>query len=108
MFLAISNVVRLRQIGFRMLNMIFSARHSQLLDQSALEQLAGEIVNYCAMVDSSNVVVWVPDVAFRLRESAGNIRRALLLLEVKELACKTNARDYWMVRGSSPGLVDAS
>src|ERR1700741_3941942 len=62
-----------------------------------VEQLAFEIVDYARMNAPvlGTVIVEVPEIAFRLRESRFNVRRGLRLLEMKGVARKTSSKDHW-------------
>jgi hypothetical protein len=64
------------------------------------EQLAWEIVEYGRMNVSSSgeILVEVPDVAFRLRESPRDVRQALCLLQGKGIAQRIDSKDCWKLR----------
>jgi hypothetical protein len=61
------------------------------------EQLACEIVDYGRMNTEipDTILIEVPEVAFRLRESPRHIRQSLRLLELKGIAYKTHSKDHW-------------
>jgi hypothetical protein len=68
-------------------------------DQPAqvMEQLAWEIVEYGRMNTPvpGLILIDVPEVANRLRESPHHIRRSLKLLEMKGIAHETDTDDLW-------------
>jgi hypothetical protein len=70
-------------------------RHKE--PEEHVEQLASELVDYAHMNTPvpGVVVVYVPEIAYRLRESTFSVRRGLRLLEKKGIARRTNSKDFW-------------
>jgi hypothetical protein len=64
------------------------------------DQLAWEIVEYGRMnvISSGEILIEVPDVAFRLRESPRDVRHALGLLQGKGIAQRIDSKDCWKLR----------
>ena len=62
-------------------------------------RLASEIVEYARLNADGpgKILIEVPDLAYRLRESTSQVRRSLRLLEMKRIAKKTNSRNHWLL-----------
>ena len=69
------------------------------------EQLAREIIEYGRMnaIGPGDILIEVPEVAFRLRESPRDVRQALHLLELSGIAKRTSSKDYWKLQDSRLG-----
>ena len=65
------------------------------------EQLAHEIIEYGRMkaAGPGDILIEVPDLAFRLRESPRDVRQSLRLLEKKGIAKETRSKDHWELTG---------
>ena len=64
--------------------------------KTRVEDLAWEIVEYRDMMNITGaILIGVPEVACRFRESTGDARAALCLLEANGLARRTEFRDRW-------------
>ena len=92
------NLPRLRDFAVGVFTRRFASSPEQEQRRERLEQLAQEIVEYGRMVSTGRVIVWLPDVAYRLRESPHDLLEALHLLSTKGIAARTNLKDYWVIR----------
>ena len=83
---------RLRNIIAELLEGFFGNSSTQ-----ETEELADEIVEYGRMNAPAPgiILIDVPEVACRLRESPRRIRRSLRLLETKGIAHETRSHDLW-------------
>ena len=67
--------------------------------KTRVEELAREIVAYRDMMNiTGSILIGVPEVACRFRESTSDAREALCLLEARGLAQRTEFRDRWALR----------
>jgi hypothetical protein len=70
--------------------------------EKQIRQLAGAILDYGRMVSQlyshQGVGVWEKELAFRFRETTGNIVTALGLLEQEGRASRTRLTGYWTLR----------
>ena len=83
---------RLRDLMVGLLEALFGGQPPE-----QTEQLASEIVEYGRMNTEipGVILIDVPEVACRLRESPRHIRQALRLLEIKGTAHETSTEDMW-------------
>ena len=100
----IEDILHLWQLTTRLLPHVPRKQEEQQSDRSG--QLASEIVEYARMVSSGAVVVWVPDLAYRLREAESDVEDALRVLKLSGIASRTRRREYWKIGGV--GLSDVS
>ena len=49
-------------------------------------------------IGDGDILIDVREAAFRLREFPRSVRQALLLLEMRGIAKRTNFRNYWKLR----------
>jgi len=65
--------------------------------QARTEQLAREIVEYARMnaITPGDVLIDVPQVAYRLRESPRDVHQSLCLLQMEGIAKRTHSKDHW-------------
>ncbi len=67
--------------------------------KARVEDLAREIAAYRDMMDiTGDILIGVPEAACRFRESKGDARAALRLLEARGLARRTEFKDRWTLR----------
>jgi hypothetical protein len=81
----------------QMIDQLLSGVFRRKQPKAGTEQLASEIVEYGRMNSPRPglIIVEVPEVAYRLRESPRNVRRSLRLLQSRGIAKKIVAKDHW-------------